>query len=628
MSEQNLSLSVKVNTETGALEVLGAKLKDVAGQAKGADNSFTGLGGASKELLSTLGLVATGAGILNFFKNAVTESNADAEALRRLSFTLTANGVDWSANKDKIMEWSKGMQELTRFSDTAALEALGQLSKATKDVSQAQEGVKVAMGLSVAAGMPLNQALDLMQGLMMGNQRSIMMAHRELGTFVGNAHTAQEMLDALSAKVKNAAIQEDSFSKSSEQLTNAWHDFSKLVGSAFIPALTGIITALSWVMQRVQDLGTVIAAFAVSAAAMFQGLGEAIKDAMIGHFAAAGDAIRDMNVRLVAIAEGAKDQIVGLEQKKTAAVQAAAAANTRIIAGAAITDLAKQKEQAAKIIEINADLHKKIDALGEQTLKKKLDALDVEAAAKTAQIQKEVEDKTKQVNLLIELENWKQEAAIQIARTETIIKNGLALDVAGNALEALAIINNMNEKDSQAQVNRAIMILALEKAIAIARIISSYSSLGPYAMPLAAAQIGLIVAQFAQQSQAVEAAGKNARASAAQTSQSFSQIQLPGGQIVQTGPSGVNPNGIVLPGQEGSLITPTMATGQVASGGPTVNVNIPEIIINVAVDTLEAADRRKILQALGDELRAASVEAIRFAVTSANLADTNLKVAV
>src|SRR6185295_20105486 len=110
-----LGLSIKVNTETGALEVLGSKLKDVAAKAKESEGSFSGLTGAGKELMGALGLVATGAGIIQFFKNAVTEANADAEAIRRLSFALTANSVDWATNKDKVLLWSEGMQETTRF---------------------------------------------------------------------------------------------------------------------------------------------------------------------------------------------------------------------------------------------------------------------------------------------------------------------------------------------------------------------------------------------------------------------------------------------------------------------------------------------------------------------------------
>ncbi len=631
MPEQQLGLSIKVNTDTGALEVLGAKLKDVSAQAKGAEGGFSGLTGAGKELMGALGLVATGAGIIEFFKNAVTEANADAEALRRLQFALQANGVSWEDNKEKLMLWSEGMQETTRFSNTDALEALGKLSKATKDVGQAQEGVKVAMGLSVASGMDLNQALDLMQGLMMGNQRAIMMAHRELGTFVGGAKTAQEMLDALTAKVGGAAQHEESFSKSTSQLKNAWDDFSKQVGQAFIPALTAIVDALAFVMARVNDLGTVIAAFVVTAASMFQGLGLAIKDAMTGHFREAANDIRVMNSQIVSIAEGTKDAIVGVEQKKVAAVQAATQQTSRIIAAASVQDVAKQKEQAAKVLEITADLHKKIDQLGDQTLQKKIDALNQEVAMKAAQINKEIEDEKMKADLLIQLEVYKNQAQENLALIDYRMKRDIVYQTAENSLEALAIVNNMTQKDSQAQVNRAIMIMALEKAIAIARIWSAPSTGNVYVdIALKASQTALAVAQFAQQSQAITQAASQARAQGANTSAEFSQVALPGGSFVQTGPADQNPNGQFVDGQQGGQIIPTLVTGsgQAAGSGQTVNVTIPQITINVAVDTLEAADRRKILQALADEIRGASVEAIRFAVTSANLAETNNKVAV
>ncbi len=176
------------------------------------------------------------------------------------------------------------------------------------------------------------------------------------------------------------------------------------------------------------------------------------------------------------------------------------------------------------------------------------------------------------------------------------------------------------------------MIMALEKAIAIARIWSAPSTGNVYVdIALKASQTALAVAQFAQQTQAINQAANQARAQGSQTAEAFTNVSLPGGSFVQLGSGGdpANPNGAFLPGQEGGQITPTLVTGAPAGGnGQSVNVNIPQIVINVAVDTLEAADRRKILQALADEIRGASVEAIRFAVTSANLAETNNKVAV
>ena len=260
-----------------------------------------------------------------------------------------------------------------------------------------------------------------------------------------------------------------------------------------------------------------------------------------------------------------------------------------------------------------------------------MDALKQEVAAKAAQINKEIEDEKQKTDLLIQLEVYKNQAQENLARIDYRMKRDIVFQTAENSLEALAIVNNMSQKDSQAQVNRAIMIMALEKAIAIARIWSAPSTGNVYVdIALKASQTALAVAQFAQQTQAINQAASQARAQGAQTTAEFSQVAIPGGDFIQTGPAGQNPNGVFQPGQEGGQIVPNLISGAPAGGGngQTINVTIPAITINVAVDTLEVADRRKILQALADEIRTGSVEAIRFAVTSANLAETNNKVAV
>lgn len=636
MSDQVLGLSIKVNTDTGALEVLGSKLKDVASQAKGTESSFSGLTEGASGLVGALGIVATGAGIIEFFKNAVTEANADAEAIRHLQFALEANGVSWTENKAQIMSWSEGIQALTRFSNTEALDSLGQLSKATKDVGQAQEGVKVAMGLSVAAAMPLSQALDLMQGLMMGNQRAIMMAHRELGTFVGNAKTAQEMLDALSAKVGQASMQEDSFTKSSKQLANAWDDFSKKIGAEIIPSMTSVVEFLTKALTKMDDFNSAADAWRAKAVNSVDGTFASIKAIVTGNSADVKKILQDVASANATINQGVTDKYAQEEAKKTAALTAATSQRSRIIAAAALQDQKKKEDEAAKFIEIEQGLQKKMDELGVQTLKKKLDALNAETEMKRAQIEKEIEDQTKKEQLLVDLERWKSASAVELNREESNLKMEASFKVATTAIQTLQTMNDMSNKDSEAEKARAIALLALQQAIAIGWAwVHAVRIGGPFAPAIAAAETTLLVAQFASQVQSIEKSSASANSQIQNVA--ISSIPLPGGgQLITTQGSGLNGDlSGNAPTPDGGLsltsVLSSAGAGAPASGsgsGQTVNVNIPQIIINVAVDTLEAADRRAILQALGDELRSASVEAIRFAVTSANLAQTNTKVAV
>lgn len=642
MADQQLNLTVKVNTETGALEVLGSKLKDIGEKGKETGTSFGNLTGAGMQLASALGVVATGAGIIEFFKKAVTEANADAEALRRLQFTLEANGVSWATNKDKIMLWSEGLQETTRFSNTQALEALGKLSKSTKDVGQAQEGVKVAMGLSVGTGMDLNNALDLMQNLMAGNERAVTQARRELGAFVGTASNAQEVMDRLSAKFGDAALKEESFTKSSSQMTNAWDDFSKQVGNAFIPALSSILDILTWLIARFQDLGAVIAGFTLGAVEAFSGMSQAIGALMTGHFKEVEGIIRETTGSLTAIAEGTVDSIKLVEDKKTEAVKAATGKRSQIVVGTSLQDQKQKQNEAVKFLEIETELQKKLDSLGQQTFKKKLDILNAETELKRAQINKEIEDQARKAQLLVDLERYKSAAVVQLNKEEADHKIEASFKVANIAVQALQTINSMSEQDSAAEKARAIALLALQQAIAIGWAwVHAVRIGGPFAPAIAAAETALLVAQFASQVQAVNSSHAASQTQIGRISQST--FESPGLSITTgTGPiTGANGERSTLPGSfdsgsslfsgfndgsGGVSFAPSSGGGGGSGGG--VSVNIPQITINVAVETLEVADRRRILQALADELRSGTVDAIRFAVTSANLSQSNGTVAV
>src|SRR4026208_1483007 len=101
MAEKNLSLNIRVNTETGQLEVLGAQLKKAGAAGGEAEASFKGLGGESKSLLASFLPFASAGAIVAFFAAAVKGASEEAEALKRVGFALTASGQDWARNEDR-----------------------------------------------------------------------------------------------------------------------------------------------------------------------------------------------------------------------------------------------------------------------------------------------------------------------------------------------------------------------------------------------------------------------------------------------------------------------------------------------------------------------------------------------
>src|SRR5436190_2192 len=552
MAEKNLSINVRVNTETGQLEVLGAKLKGAAEEGEKSGKSFLGMSSATKELFGALGNVASVAGIIAFFKEAFNQAKQDEDALRRLQFAVEANGKSWATAQPQIEAWAERLQATTRFSDTDALEALGKLSKATKNTAEAQHATEVAMGLVVQAGMPMNEALDLMQGLMLGNERAISQARRELGNFTGGATNAQGILDNLSKSFGESARQEEGAAKASAQFKNAWDDFAKLVGQSLMPAFTGILNFLTMCMNQTEKVGTVVSAVILAIVDSLQNMGKLMVDVMTGNFKA--------------LIQHTKE------------------------AGASM----------ANIWDATADQFKEIEA---------------EYEVERQKIIKEVEDKKKQVEILQQLDAWKAKQGAELARLEAVTKRDMLFDTVDTALQGLSIVNSMSEKDSQGQVNRAMLILALEKAIAIARILSSPTMAIPgVGQALGAAQIALIVAQFAAQTMAIKSAASQHKAIApttAITTTSLTEIS-PGNFLNQTtGDIGGFGDSAGNQTAGGTIIIGKPSASSAGGGtGQTINVNIPVINIRIDLETLEVADRRRLLQALGDEIRSGTVDAI------------------
>src|ERR1044071_512684 len=186
-----VQLEIKVNAETGQLEVLGAKFGELAGKAGGAQTAFSKLGGEAGNLLKSFLPLATAGGIIAFFANAVKGAEEENESLRRLKFTLESSGQSWDKNKQSIQDWSQAIQNSTRFSDSEALSSLDKLTRATGNAAQAQKAAQLAISLSVASGQDLASATELVNNLINKQERAVTLAHRQFGTYVQNANTAQ-----------------------------------------------------------------------------------------------------------------------------------------------------------------------------------------------------------------------------------------------------------------------------------------------------------------------------------------------------------------------------------------------------------------------------------------------------
>lgn len=275
-----------------------------------------------------------------------------------------------------------------------------------------------------------------------------------------------------------------------------------------------------------------------------------------------------------------------------------------------LEDSTRKKEeeayrQARTVEQIELELDQKLAAMDNDSLGQKQAALDAEYAARKAKIEKEVKDE-KAKNKLLE-KAGKEYLAAQgaITKAELKMKGAAALQIADLSIQALTVINSMSELKTKEDARRAKFLLALEKGIAIARAIAAAQSAGPMAAGIAAAQIGLITAQFAKEYKAIDQAQK---ASAAGARELTIQTPLPGGDTLNETISSAAPS------MGGGGSTPSGATpgGGSVGGGNTV-INVGPVNVYFDAQHVDLSEVNAIARRLGDEVRRGTTEAAKMA---------------
>lgn len=620
-NDRNLNIQVRVNTETGQLEVLGAKLKEVGDKAQGAGGSFSGLTGEAKNLLGALGLVASAGGIIKFFSDAVKGAEEENEAIRRLSFALQANGVSWKNNEAAVNAWAASIQQATRFSDTEAFEALGKLVRVTGNLTQAQKASQLAMSLSVASGQQLGNTTQIVTDLLNGNERALMQVRREFGSFVGDADTTQEALDRLSDKLGEAVFQEDSFTKSTANLKNAFGDFTEQIGRAFIPGLTAVVGWLKEGLTWTEKLATGLAGLAAVIFEFGTGWVQMVKAVATGNFGEIKEIFRETMDSIQNTLIESAVQLEQVEAQKTATVVDQSRVRLQAV-------VAAEEDKNSKFEELERQLDMKIAALDDDGLSKKKRMFALEIAAQKAKIIEEIKNEIERQKLLAKLRGYEEEMKRFFAKEEVKLKRTIALETISTALEALAIVNEMGENNSRAEARRAKMILALQQAIAIAKIWAENAGKGPLGIALASSQTALVIAQFAQQSKAID----NARRASDAGKEEFKiTTPLPGGdrdleQIFSgsadgagafTGGGSSSGGGAVLAGGGGG-----------GGGGGGMSVQIGSINVNVSAGNIDAANLDTWMQRMADEVQKGTTRGVQLALALQNAATRNSGLAV
>jgi hypothetical protein len=633
MAENTIELTVRVNSETGQLEVVSQKLKTLGADADKAGKSASGAGAGFKELGKAIGGLASVAAVTAFFKNAVQGAEEDNQAMRRLKFAVEATGESFTQNQTQIEAWSKQIQAATRFTDGQAIDTMGKFVRITGDTVQAQKASQLAMSLSVATGKDLSLTTETLTNLINKNERGVMMARKEFGSFVGGAKDGQQVLDILSAKFGDAAFKEEGFTAATSQLKNNWDEFSDSIGAAVIPALTVLTGWLNKGVNGIRAVGDALGAVAALWFTTVQGFSQAILAFLKRDFSSLKTIAKDTWEKISSITLESSEMIRGEFVKMTEAH--AVHAEVRIQQSQRVTeseqrdrDKAAEDEAAAneRAVAMAEDLDRQLLAINTDTLEKKKLLLDNEIAAERAKIVKTISLAQGRNQALQTLDRIAFTRMKVLQDAEVNVKREMAFKTVENALETLSIINSMQSGHTAAQVTRARVILALEKAIAIARLWAAEAGKGVAGIALASAGTALIVAQFAQQSKAIGDAAK-----VADTGVDFSgtrtDVDLGHGETYTDGSvavGGARTSGGVGSGSSG-MVGGTGAVGGGVGGGI---VNVGGISINLDVASLDLSAVEVVARRIREAVLSGTVEAVKMAVAINIAAQKNSDMAI
>lgn len=623
MADQVINLQVKVNADTGALEVLGAKMSGAAKGATEAKGAFTGLKSEVDSLAKSFIPLLTAGGIVAFFSASAKAAEDENQSLQRLKFTVESLGGSWDKNQRQVGEWGKAIADTTRFSDGEAFNALDKLTRVTGNLATAQKATQVAMGLSVETGKPLNETVALMQNLFSGNAIALREVHREFGAFAGQAQTTQQALDLLGAKFAGAAFDEKSFTKDTATLKNAFEEFKEEVGRGIIPALTVLI---GWAKQGIhvfQELGFFVAQAMARAALTVGAFADALKRIAHLDFSGAKQAFTDLNTELKSVSDQTLQHLEETESQQNAKSIDRTVKKGELKARQSAKDIAAEDEEAKKLAQIEAELASKIASIGDQTFAKKRAMLAAEVNAQRTKINTELKLEADKQKALEKLRAFEEKGVAQLNKEEVHVKTEAALQVVDLSLQTLNIVNSLGESHNKSEVRRAKAILALQQAIAIARVWAANASIPVVGAAIAAASTALFVAQFVQQSKAIDKAAESSNSSG-------SNFTAPSAGSLGIDPGAATPNlsGLSLPsgpsggsGSSGGGSAPAGGGGGGGGGGAPVIINVGPITINLQVDSIDLSDRNAVLLALGLEVRKETVAAVQFARSIAVLAD-------
>lgn len=281
MSENigDLSITIRVNKQTGELDVLKGQVTDTSkaleglGQSSaGSSAQLSGLAGSISMLASATGVLASATAVLVFLKEAVAEATEEAEALRHLRAQMDALGISYDSNSGKIGAWASAMEELAHLHGEVAYDALGKTLQRTGDLAASMKIVQLAQDIFIATGRDFNLTLENLAVAAGGSSRGLSQLQIQFGQQISAANTAKEAIQILANNYGGAAEKARGLAVASMDSSIQLNKVFEKVGKELTPSLQFLSDyALKPVIQSLLTLEVIVKTVATVAVASVVG---------------------------------------------------------------------------------------------------------------------------------------------------------------------------------------------------------------------------------------------------------------------------------------------------------------------------------------------------------------------
>lgn len=244
----DLSITIRVNKQTGELEVLGGQLAETQQKVGQLGQVSEGASGGLSNLVGSLGKLgvtaAAVAATIAFLKQAIAEAAAEQEALRILKAQMDALGLSFDANKEKINLWAAVMRDTAHIEDDVVIAALGRTVQKVKDLDQAMKLVQLSQDISIASGKNFESTLEMISRAAGGSQRGLQQLRIEFGAQLEGINSTEAALNKLATTYGGAATKAESATLSFGDMKRSLKDASEEIFSSDLPALQGLASTL------------------------------------------------------------------------------------------------------------------------------------------------------------------------------------------------------------------------------------------------------------------------------------------------------------------------------------------------------------------------------------------------